>query len=88
MVTCTDDGEWNKIWYVSETLPKNIATTRSMFTKFKENPYIDHDFKHSVFSQGIDDVFVTTKNHKHMISSVSHTSNMDINILCLEDWNS
>lgn len=84
MVAGTDYGDWNRIWYVSESLPKHIATTRYVFTQFKAKACLDLDFNRNIFSQGIGDVMVTTKNQRYLIRSVTHTPNIGKNILSLK----
>ncbi|KAM0006262.1 putative transcription factor interactor and regulator CCHC(Zn) family [Helianthus debilis subsp. tardiflorus] len=85
IVTGTDGGQWNDIWYVSYSFSHHYADNINVFKRIKHLIGVDmktgeNDF---LFIRGIGNVEVKSNNEKLKIQSVFYTPELDRNVLSM-----
>ncbi|KAF5759369.1 putative transcription factor interactor and regulator CCHC(Zn) family [Helianthus annuus] len=85
IVTGTDGGQWNDIWYVSYSFSHHYAGNINVFKRIKHLIGVDtktgeNDF---LFIRGIGNVEVKSNNEKLKIQSVFYTPELDRNVLSM-----
>ncbi|GKC22119.1 hypothetical protein Tco_1024269 [Tanacetum coccineum] len=87
MIEGTDDATWNEAWYVSSAYKNHMCPTRPLFKKltykFKmiEKEEIEKKF---IFSYGVGDVIMETKEGNFVIPNVHYTPEVTLNVLSFD----
>ena len=87
MVEDTNGQTWNEIWYVSKQYKYHMCPRRKLFNdveyKFKMMGREENERKF-IFSYGIGNVTIKTKNGDLIVSHVQYTPEVSLNLLSLE----
>ncbi|GJZ02234.1 hypothetical protein Tco_0520195 [Tanacetum coccineum] len=87
MIEGTDDANWNETWYVSSVYKQHMCPSRSLFKKLKykfeliEKEEIEKKF---IFSYGVGDVTMETKEGNFVIPNVHYTPEVTLNVLSFD----
>ncbi|GJR17721.1 ARID DNA-binding domain-containing protein [Tanacetum coccineum] len=87
MIEGTDDANWNETWYVSSAYKQHMCPSRSLFKKLKykfemiEKEEIEKKF---IFSYGVGDVTMETKEGNFVIPNVHYTPEVTLNVLSFD----
>ncbi|GKE54823.1 ARID DNA-binding domain-containing protein [Tanacetum coccineum] len=84
MIEGTNDETWNEVWYVSSTYKHHMRPRRMLFKrlqyKFKMIGKEENE-KKFIFSYGLGDATVKTRDGDMVISNVQYTPEVSLNIL-------
>ncbi|GJW31144.1 ARID DNA-binding domain-containing protein [Tanacetum coccineum] len=87
MVEGTDFANWDNIWYVSSVYKQHMCPTKSLFKRLKYRFRMEgteESEKKFIFSYGIGEATVETKDRKMVIPYVLYTPKTTLNILSID----
>ncbi|KAF5805082.1 putative transcription factor interactor and regulator CCHC(Zn) family [Helianthus annuus] len=86
IVTGTDGGQWNEIWYVNPTFNHHFVGNIDVFKRVKHIMGVEtrSGMNNFLFIRGVGHVEVKTGNEKLQIPSVFYSPDIDRNVLSLE----
>lgn len=86
MIEGTDYANWDNIWYVSSAYKKHMCPTKSLFKRLKSSFNIEgtqHE-KKFIFSHGVGEAKVETKDRKLVIPCMLYTPKTTLNVLSID----
>ncbi|GJS39357.1 ARID DNA-binding domain-containing protein [Tanacetum coccineum] len=87
MVEGSDEGSWNKIWYVGSTYKNHMSPVKSLFKRLKYGFKlldVEEDERKFIFSYGVGEATVETRNGTLVIPNVFYTPEITMNVLSVE----
>ncbi|GJY30135.1 hypothetical protein Tco_0413630 [Tanacetum coccineum] len=87
MVEGSDKQNWDKIWYVGSAYKNHMSPTKSLFKRLKDNFKmldIEEDERKFIFSYGVGEASVETKDGALVIPNVYYTPEITMNVLNVE----
>ena len=83
MIEGTDEGEWDKIWYVSNKIDNHVCTNMHLFSKLKEKFMVEKlkDIRKLLFIHGIGEVTIRIGTELFLIPGVHYTPEVTLSIL-------
>nr|GFB02077.1 ARID DNA-binding domain-containing protein [Tanacetum cinerariifolium] len=87
MVEGSDEQNWNKIWYVGSAYKRHMSPTKSLFKRLKDNFRmldIQEDERKFIFSYGVGEASVETKDGTLVIPNVYYTPEITLNVLSMD----
>nr|GFA60687.1 ARID DNA-binding domain-containing protein [Tanacetum cinerariifolium] len=83
----SDEQTWNKIWYVGSVYKNHMSPTKSLFKRLKNSFKVldkKEDERKFIFSDGVGEATVETKDGTLVIPNVYYTPEITINVLSIE----
>ena len=87
MIEGSDRNGWNNIWYISSAYKHHMSPMKHLFKRLHKRfkvEGVEEDEKKFIFSYGVGEAIVGTKNGDLLISNVLYTPEISLNILSLE----
>ncbi|GKE63407.1 hypothetical protein Tco_1513774 [Tanacetum coccineum] len=87
MVEGSDQGNWNDIWFVSSAYKRHMSHTRTLFRRMMERfkkEGTEEQNKKSIFSYGVGEAIVETKEGSLVIPNVLYTPEITLNVLSID----
>ncbi|GKC31192.1 ARID DNA-binding domain-containing protein [Tanacetum coccineum] len=87
MVEGSDEQNWDKIWYVGSAYKRHMSPTKSLFKRLKDNFRmldIEEDERKFIFSYGVGEASVETKDGTLVIPNVYYTPEITLNVLSMD----
>nr|GEY23191.1 ARID DNA-binding domain-containing protein [Tanacetum cinerariifolium] len=87
MVEGSDEQNWNKIWYVGSVYKNHMSPTKSLFKRLKNSFKVldkEEDERKFIFSYGVGEAIVETKDGALVILNVYYTPEITMNVLSTE----
>ncbi|GJU90790.1 hypothetical protein Tco_1303213 [Tanacetum coccineum] len=87
MVEGSDQGNWNDIWFVSSAYKRHMSHTRTLFRRMMERFKMEgteEQNKKSIFSYGVGEAIVETKEGSLVIPNVLYTPEITLNVLSID----
>nr|GEW52610.1 ARID DNA-binding domain-containing protein [Tanacetum cinerariifolium] len=87
MVEGSDEGNWNRIWYVGSAYKNHMSPVKSLFKRLKygfKMLDVEEDERKFIFSYGVREATVETKEGTMVIPNVFYTPEITMNVLSME----